>query len=721
MSTGVNYLHFDVYDFTQTLSVSSYTLPITPLSFIPNFDTYDGIVSRSEIYWNFGDGTTAKSFSASHVYTLPGVYNVSCYFLTTSGSGYEDTFTQTVYIQDYYSDALALSANSLGVDIDTNFSVPILISRINSWQTYNVLSGYDIVLYAENVNAPLIDIDAYNKDKYAHLKPYSGFKSYELNSYTNNYELYPVRQIQTVNNVKLYVRNSYGTITPCSHSDSGSILAGTSGQKVVYYSDDIPASVTNEYTVAVAYFNTQQFNDLDTLIHNYEKASYPTLKHVNPAKCAIDFINYQTPHHLTITSNGIDSEGSVSTTGSFEISPEKYTGQIIPFIAKLKDDNNYSIRSAYNLNLISNTETLSSNNIHVRVVNGAGDTVSDVQVVSNFGILSSQELGGFFRGYIVSNTGYKNLRIYAETIVNCVSAVSGYSSEFSIYEKSAYSIGKVNENFNAKAQMEAYVFQEQFQDYTAAVSDFLGTTVGDISSSPNTLGKHTYERIANFVDNISYIDTCGIDALRSIHDMMDEKFFIFNSYNFNYPANLSRLLEMFSIKFSKLKGGKNTYNTYFDTKGYVNANVVYGKNLGKELNFFTTTLTAGPLTQSIVAYEKFGEIYTLLNTDLLSSNKIEYIDPFAQTYPLSGYNNNWGWGLVLPAEYTTQDIPKYYSFYEYVPSLDNTWLEGVINWNDASTTRSLSSITTLEQWDEVRHSMIAYSLKQGLGLVPRGD
>lgn len=720
MSTDVNYLYFDVYDYTQTVSVSSYTLSITPLSFIPRFDTYEGIVSRSEVLWDFGDGTITRNFSASHVYTLPGVYNVSCYFLTTSGNGHKDTYIQTVYIQDYYSDALALSSNSLGVDINTNFSIPILVSRINSWQTYDINSGYDILLYAENVNASLIDIDAYNKDKYAHLKPYSGFKSYELNTYTDRYELYPVRQIQTVNNVELYVHNYYGTITPCRQSDSGSILAGTSGQKVIYYSDDIPANASNEYTVAVAYFNTKQFDDLDTQIHNYEKSSYPTLKHVNPAKCSIDFINYQVPHHLSITSNGIDSEGTNIIT-SFDIAPEKYTGQIIPFIVKLKDTNNYSIRSAYNLNYINSNEPLVSNGVHVYAVNSNNDLVSGVQVVTNFGVLSSQELGGYFRGYLLSDTEYTGLRIYAETVANCVSAVSGYSSEFSIYNKGAYSIGRVNENFNAKAQTESYVFQEQFQDYTAAVSNFLGTIVGDISSSPNTLGKHTYERIANFVDNISYIDTCGIDALRSIHDMMDEQFFIFNSYNFNYPASLSRLLEIFSIKFSKLKGGRNVYNTYFDTKGYVNANVVYGKNLGKELDFFTTTLTAGPLNQSIVAYEKFGEIYTLLNTDLLSSNKIEYIDPFLKVYPLSGYNENWGWGLVLPAEYSTQDIPKYYSFYEYVPALDNTWLEGVINWNDINTTRSLSAISNLNQWDEVRHSMIAYSLKQGLGLVPRGD
>jgi hypothetical protein len=194
-----------------------------------------------------------------------------------------------------------------------------------------------------------------------------------------------------------------------------------------------------------------------------------------------------------------------------------------------------------------------------------------------------------------------------------------------------------------------------------------------------------------------------------MYDMLGVDFYTFHRFNFNYPAEINRLVELFSIKFSKLKGSRNFYNQYFNDKGYSNDTVKYGRNIGKELDVLTTILTAGSASKPIVAYEKFSEQYTLLNTNISSSSNIVYLNSSTKTYPLSSFNKWWGWELVLPITYSIYDIQKYYKFYEYVPGFDGAQLEGVINWSDRSTTVN-ESLSSVEDWNKVRESMITYTL-----------
>jgi len=64
------YNFFYVKDYTGQESYSSYALPITPLTFIPNLtDGIEDFISNKRIVWDFGDGTTTETITARHAYT----------------------------------------------------------------------------------------------------------------------------------------------------------------------------------------------------------------------------------------------------------------------------------------------------------------------------------------------------------------------------------------------------------------------------------------------------------------------------------------------------------------------------------------------------------------------------------------------------------------------------------------------------------------------------
>lgn len=698
-NTDKRYLYFYVKNYSGTFSTSGYTLPISPFTFIPVLDdAVDANISNTSIYWDFGDGTISRDITATHYYTIPGIYNVSCFFLANSGKGFESTFKQSISVKDYYSDTLILSADTDIVNSASHTDTTLLLSRINSWQSYDVNNNYSVMLYASGEGAPLLDIESYKRDKFAHLKPNSRFLSYVYNTATDSYELIPVSNINT-NNELLYVYLSGSVIVPCTSTTVGAVLAGTSGQQVFYFTDDNPSKLI---TVA-AYFDSRIFKDKD---YKPIVSQYPILHQSNTATYSLSFDNNQIPNYLSITSNGVDGEQTQIT--SFKIAAEKYTNQTISFVVKVKDGSNYSIKSINNLALIKQNVSLTEGKIKVNLIDSSNNILPDVTVEANFGVLADETYGGYFRGMVKSAKPYSNVRLHARALVKGVE-ITGTSNVFSIYDTGVYSIGKVNENFDASRQIQSYVFQDSFQDYHNALNNFIGTAVGDINSSPTYLGKRIYERIANFTSNVADVDTCTLEALRSMYELLGEDFFAFHRFNFNYPAAISRLVELFSVKFTKLRGSRNLYSQYFLNKGYSSIDVKYGKNRGKELDIFTTILTAGSASKPIVAYEKFSEQYTLLNTNVLSSAYTQYINPLTMTYPLSTFNKWWGWELVLPDTYTIYDISKYYKFYEYVDGQDGTQLEGVINWGDDLTTID-EKLSSVSGWDSIRESMLTYAL-----------
>ena len=106
---------------------------------------------------------------------------------------------------------------------------------------------------------------------------------------------------------------------------------------------------------------------------------------------------------------------------------------------------------------------------------------------------------------------------------------------FNIYSSAGrYAVAKINENFDPIDTIKSYRSQPILVDNGKVVFDDLyGSIVGSISSKPTSLGRMTYEKIANFTDNISDVDTCNIKSLYSLCDMVDLNI---ANYNFDYSG-----------------------------------------------------------------------------------------------------------------------------------------------------------------------------------------
>ena len=1096
MNADFRYLNFSVLDYTYNQITSGYTLPITPFTFIPKFDAGDGLaVSNTRIIWDFGDGTTSRDITATHFYKVPGTYSVKCYFYGASGIGYESSFVQNILVKDFISDTLVLSSKQNAIIRSSRYECPFLISRFNSWQSYNSLSseGASILLEVSGNSSPILDIENYYLDKYAHLKPSARFLTLDYNAVLSTFDPIPVKTIKTTNNVDIYVKlNENNNIIFCKKDDIGSVLAGTSGQRLIYYTDDTVRTPNNKTikpaNISIS-FDYSNFYDVDNVKYNIAE-QYSVLNGTTQATYTPAIHYVEQLSCVSFSTNGIDSEGNFNIA-TFQISKNKFLGQKIPFVAKVKDFSNFSSKAWKKFTLKKENEELDENSIKFYLKDTTTDTIipSAFDIYEDYGEFENYQKLGFFKGYIIpkiardnvsiccdvngisdffmyvdtkhtiitnpqstsiykldlahnyatnifdenntvkhvfdtqtlsgmyasivvpsyknaiishtywaidsdqdliakidfdnndvqkiylpqgsspsfiaadkkgdvwvtlydsisvcklsssgdilfyaapsadnidysSNTYYipnsgaagsnsilpaivdidvknnawvvynfslssficvydkdgiilnnyeipenyigndiictyekiswillqnKNnfendglLKINQDTgeinfinidhkvwafsydiyenlwfiankndilikpsftndvsyimsvdstsdimsndcnfngiasttqgdllifdyvdsdikiftidnIINNVSSTpkiiklndintigfyqnfintkgdpTGFkytekflygppqfsttgccSNTFNINPVSGKGIAKINENFDMASQMKNFSFQESLKNSNDLLDEFIKMCLGTSNESPTLLGKKIYEKISNFVDNNSFIDTCNIDKLNSIHKLLNENLYIFNTYNF--PPNITRLLDLFSIKLSKLKGSRNKFNENFDSKGYTtDSNTFYGKNLGEQLNFLNSIISIDD--GYIIAHERFSDTYNLCNTNVLTAN---FLDSENKTYALSGYTPLWGWSLVLPKSYDNEEIEKYYTFYKYISTYSDEQLEGIINWNDSFTTLS-ESISSQAQWWDSAESIITRELMVGLELL----
>jgi len=290
---------------------------------------------------------------------------------------------------------------------------------------------------------------------------------------------------------------------------------------------------------------------------------------------------------------------------------------------------------------------------------------------------------------------------------NTVRVLTGESNLFNLYPlEGEYNISKVNEDFDSEAYYKSLILSESLEDKYVFFNNFLGTIVGNISSQPYELGKTVYEKIANYVSNHVDVDTSNLDQLLSLCKELSVQF---EQYNYPFPPQLTRLINILSIKHKKLWGERNKFNLQFENYG-----LSTNKNLGTQLSTLTSSISSGI---PIVAYEKFSDTFLLINNvEILSSNN-SYI-PFGIPVSLSSFSYDWGWGLVAPRSLSGDRISDYYSFFTYIPQYENSFKENIIDWSNPLTTLSFTN-SSFKDWSKdngIMQNMISYDLTKGLRL-----
>lgn len=622
-----NYQQFDykIIDYKKESTLSSYALEQTPLTFIPDVENFGYI----KVLWDFGDGTNSTALTAKKYYPNAGKYATNLTIYDCYSNAIISNIVKVVDIKNYLPHTFKVDFENGAYYDDITWkngkiNGPLLFSA----EYPSGITQSDIYYRVKNSNS-----DYYFKDdfpKFQHLKNTFSFYEKVYNNTKKTYEYVEIDNIK-IDTVDIHAKIINNDIVNVDSNTPDSFFVGLSGNKKVYFKDDS----INKINIDL-FFDKRDNNIWDN-----------NLK----VTLSANIIENDEVDKFSITSNGLD--GEFYTSNSFAIDAMKFANVDIPFVIKIKDRDNFTVK---------NFAPLSSFNITFSVLSG-----SDVVSPSYYTITTNDCFDGAMRNTIIfrNSNKIKDVKINAVGTLSSLQGssynLSGETSSFDVFPQNFLKIDKINEDFDMTEIFKGLRFQEFLLDNDVLFDDFIGTIFGNISSSYDTLGKKIYEKITNFVQNTQDVDRNEIFSLISQMKMLGTPNNVFENNLFTYPEKIKRILDLFSISENKLLGVTNKFRENFDPKGHTSKDF-FGINLGNEINTATYVVSANT---PIVALEKFSNQYTLLNT----YQPLEYTTDY---YPLSSYTYNWGWGLVLPDTYQYSDLDKYYLFFEFNNQYDGT-------------------------------------------------
>jgi len=304
------------------------------------------------------------------------------------------------------------------------------------------------------------------------------------------------------------------------------------------------------------------------------------------------------------------------------------------------------------------------------------------------------------QGYAQANgdwTGFNWYNKYANLIpqyTNTTTSVTitGKSIPLNFVDFTKSDIFTINENFDLAANMQSLAFTPTLIESEFLFNNFLGSIYGKYPFKHNDIGVTLYEKIANYVSNISDIDYCNIRELYNLSYMVGLDI---QDFDLNYPSEIGRVIDFASINLSKLVGARSLEQTSFTTP---NSQGKYNMN-PTPISSLSYMVTAGiPL----VLKDRSLNQYRLVNTGYINCSAI---------YTLKDFANSIG--------FTSPNWPSYYEFHQFIPNFDGKQVAGFIDWNNPQTTvnESLSSYNDWYGTGNYLDAQFSYELYNGLGLL----
>lgn len=751
--------------------ISSYTG--VPVSLQVSLSSLPSSANKDFIIFAINDNFLIKQNYATYNFPLPGVYKITLFTADLNGEPIEN-YTAYLSAYNYITDVINpttqpvndvyynSSTNTSGINqgrtftsVLTSFAAqytePVYVYRYNTWQLCNSLSSidYKIDLYCDGSFSNDYEDRTYYQTNWYHLLPFWQFR--------NEIQTTIIRTLST-DSTDLYLTYDGYTGNISTEKTSNSIFTGTSGQNIFYFKDDSPTRDTYQKI-----YLTQKLKDVplskDILNSDYLAIFESGLPIVNNSSTVLEFfVDYTVPASWSFTSNGITEPPLPNIM---------FNGTSFPLFVAPADSEGNILKYYGQLNYIPNSATITSNTFKLALLSADGtkDALGNnnlfptnfkftdyqsnnitTELLSSFyaGILSASYTNSFDSIGVTTNfslsTAYSNIQV--PYVINpVVLSAFGFAEDldgfgkyieglylFNYYpEYVEYNIMKINENFDYVETLKSYALMPRLKDQTALFDDFFAYVGGTQESSPNSIGKRYYEKIANFVNNNANVDGANITQL---YGLFSEINFLDKNYNIKFPADLQRLMDLLSISYPRLIG----YNTGFNSnyQNNISVDAQYSQtNLGQQLNN-SSIITAG---QNIVSYQYFGNVYSTITPTTVACNSVELqaysaanpdsIDATfngLSSYPLSCYKNNWGWGL--PTDINWNSITQQYNFYLQTPTnvTEINKLNSFIDWNNNLTTLSaiqynnnLSTYFTMS--GGLIEQYIGNALRRGVGLI----
>ena len=723
-----DYATFDVIDYKNQEVLSSYNLSITPLWFkarIPNTEMVDSRggeatpLNDAKVTFDFGDGTFGHDLTSRHVFAYPGQYTVRMIMRDCNNNAILGSYSTDINIYDYFTNTFTVTWNDGAPTANLSLSAGQFSQAITVNSQSPAYQDFQDIFFSVS-GADYNNYFNVSDSSYSHLKKYwSVYRKNYIDS-LSSYEYVPIEKV-SLSSSNVYVRLSSGTIINCLSTSLSSVHVGSSGVDIIYFKTEEQNTPIN-----ISFFKDRN-NIFSNSITGYKNNNY-TNNFTITLSSVVGATSQQTLNEIMFSSNGITAEND--EISSFNVSPIQYKGLGVPFILTPKNTNNYTMKAL----------SAGDSTIKFEVLSSTGEIIdpSNYTIQSLSATLTAVDTDFWYRGLFTFNDtlsthpGALTLSaqcIYENVYTNLTASNTG-SITLTCYPKNYYDFYKHNENFDFEQTIKDLRFQEILIDKNVFFTDFIGSIFGDVSSNYDILGKKIYEKIFNFTQNNADIDLCGINELINLSKMVSNDGIVFDRSLAQEPQAVKRFLDVLSINYNKFRGTKNKFDENFNPQGHT-TKYTYGKNLGPKIeNTLTYEVTAG---NDLVAYERFSDTYTRLNTYQPLCALSGQAGPGysksdnANTYLLSCFTTEttgtssapyWGWDLVLPSTYALSTVTdKFYDFYTLSAVYDDTILNGMIDYTTGQTTVDYTTpLSALEGDENIFDILIRNSLFSSLSL-----
>ena len=406
----------------------------------------------------------------------------------------------------------------------------------------------------------------------------------------------------------------------------------------------------------------------------------------------------------------------LSTTGSFAVSSEN----IIPGWYDLSARSDFQALEGIAADAKDRIWIINSLENRVYIVSGSEfrDAPTAVPTFNSFKVLPDENLIWYNDAtiqYSVSSEFAKSAQAFGDWIgfrwvqkyfLNVTSSgfasgsISGMSNFFDILEK-APEVRRFNESFDLPQQMRNYALPEHISKNEKLFEGLFRGSIDSNQSNHQSLGRTFYEKIANFVGNHRDVDCANIEQLYSLAQEIDVPI---DDYNFQFPSELKRIMDIVSIPHHKIWGARCKCDKNFKGNSVcVDCEHDHASNLGDLFYPLTYTVTAG--VPFIVQNTALRGDYYLIDT-------VNHPTTTLSTYPLSTLSTI---SFLTSADYSNGT----YCYFDYTSSVCNVLVEGCVDWDDTYTTLSENN-SALSAWYNdggIIETMINYELHRGLKLL----
>lgn len=259
--------------------------------------------------------------------------------------------------------------------------------------------------------------------------------------------------------------------------------------------------------------------------------------------------------------------------------------------------------------------------------------------------------------------------------------ISGTSMPLEITSLTAHDVRKINQSFNMAENIANLALSPALRSNTFLFDTIIPAIYGTGDYIDDT-GTVFYEKIANFLSNHNDIETCEIDQIYRLADMLD---IAIDDYRLSFPAQLEQVMNLASISHSRLWGNLQGAGTDI------------AKSRGNKLDTNTYMVQEGV---PFVIYNKPENTFSVHYPAT-----VENLQTYSTSYLTAA-------GLVAP-------ININYEFFEYIPYNQNNLKGGIIDWDSPHTTISPTQ-SSYNDWAKeggIIDNILNFYLYKGLKLI----